>query len=577
LIFENKEEIEMKFTKKQFERRLYQEVGFYRENEREDNKNFLLWFLNNYFRLDEDHAFELICDKKNDKGIDGIYVDTDTGEIFIFQSKFHEKFSNQQGSSDLNKFFGTKVWFTKENIEGLNDTIACRELKDLVKRQDVLGCLERGFSVKLVFVCTGNFNRDAKEYITASRKEIEYWDCNKLFNNFTFSGKDDFVKGEFGFKYDENPIEYIVNDGMSAFILPVKAVDILKLDGIVDRTLFNKNVRFGLGRTRVNKDIQKTVMDASQHANFLLYHNGITLIAEEVAHNETDKKLMVKNYSIVNGCQSTLTLHENKESITENLKIMLKIIKTGENAKFGEKITYYTNNQNSIDLRDLRSRDKFQLDLQKRFIEQFNGKILYKTKSGEDTSGYDHVIENTFAAQLIYSFIIERPDDAHLKTKVFSTYYNEIFTRRTDVFLINFLDILYGLVESNIENVKEKIVRTYKLTRYFILYCIKKIMNDDEIGNTFFEDYEKFIDHFNDSYMEAFSKLIQIIIIELNGYIEYEKNEAKKKDESVEFKNLLRNSEEVRKMANAITLAYKRLLVHHPEQRLGATLENNEK
>ena len=36
---------------------------------------FLVWFLENVYRLEETDARDAVCDHSNDKGIDGIYVD----------------------------------------------------------------------------------------------------------------------------------------------------------------------------------------------------------------------------------------------------------------------------------------------------------------------------------------------------------------------------------------------------------------------------------------------------------------------------------------------------------------------
>ena len=44
---------------------------------------FLSWFLENIFRLDEVTADDAICDRPNDRGIDGIYVDHTLEEISV--------------------------------------------------------------------------------------------------------------------------------------------------------------------------------------------------------------------------------------------------------------------------------------------------------------------------------------------------------------------------------------------------------------------------------------------------------------------------------------------------------------
>lgn len=552
-----------------FEKLLRKEVSFFSGNGKEDSANFLIWFLHNYFRLDVDLAVDLVCDHKNDKGIDGIYIDEESEEVFLFQTKYRESFNKGEGDTSLREFVGAKQWFTPENVKVLNNSSASQDLKRLVSDQRVFSFIDQGYSIKLIFVTTGYFNKNAKDYLKVVPLG-EYWDCKKLYSNYTYSGVGDFVKDTCSFRLDLDPLKYSVGKGTPYYIFSLRAIDLLRLKGIADRTLFAKNVRYGLGKTRVNRDIEKTIRDNKSHKNFILYHNGITLIADKVTYDPKTKNITIKNYSIVNGCQSTLSLYENRDFISGALKLVVKVIETGQNTRLGETITYYANNQNPIDLRDLRSRDKLQTDLQKRFKAAFKNKLLYKIKTGESEEGYDAVIENNFAAQLIYSFMVGNPHDAHLKTKVFNNYYNIIFTRKVDVFLIYFLYTLFNLIEKNSEKIKNPIIATYKPTKFFILYVIKKIMEEDSSGKSFFLCPERFISTFNKKYLNAFDKLIQILIIELNLYVEQHTNKV---DGYIDYKNLLRNEENIKEMANNIIAAYRILLVHHDDDKLESLLK----
>ncbi|UYN91814.1 MAG: hypothetical protein KIT70_10705 [Anaerolineales bacterium] len=86
-----------KITLQDFENRLRNEVSSYAsENGLADSVNFLIWFLVTYFRIDDDAVRDFVCDHSNDKGVDGIFVDDETEEIFIFQSKYRESFAKQK-------------------------------------------------------------------------------------------------------------------------------------------------------------------------------------------------------------------------------------------------------------------------------------------------------------------------------------------------------------------------------------------------------------------------------------------------------------------------------------------------
>jgi len=64
---------------------------------RGESAAFLIWFMENFFRLEMQDAIDGVCDQVNDKGIDGIYVDDDDEIIYLFQSKFSPNNNQRQG------------------------------------------------------------------------------------------------------------------------------------------------------------------------------------------------------------------------------------------------------------------------------------------------------------------------------------------------------------------------------------------------------------------------------------------------------------------------------------------------
>jgi len=68
-----------------------------------------------------------------------------------------------------------------------------------------------------------------------------------------------------------------------AVIAPIRATELVTLEGISDQSLFAFNVRGPLGKTQVNRDIVKSIRDKTLHKLFPLFHNGITVIASDVA------------------------------------------------------------------------------------------------------------------------------------------------------------------------------------------------------------------------------------------------------------------------------------------------------
>lgn len=53
---------------------------------RTESASFLIWYLENYYRLEPSEAIEAVCDQKGDRGVDGIFVNDSNQTITIFQS-----------------------------------------------------------------------------------------------------------------------------------------------------------------------------------------------------------------------------------------------------------------------------------------------------------------------------------------------------------------------------------------------------------------------------------------------------------------------------------------------------------
>jgi len=550
----------------EFIAKMSKETDRYKTSARKERASLLVWFLVNYFRLDEDTSIDLVCDSDNDKGIDGIFVDDQTEEAYIFQSKYSPIPANPHGDVDLRNFKGARAWFeTPSNVEQLDKSTASQELKSLVTRLEIFDKLARGYKLYMVFVTNKRFNTEATDYLKVLGDEIEAWDIDRLFDQYTYSGRDKPVEGTYSFTIDPiNTISYKLADNVNVTIFPAKASEIIQLSGIQDRTLFARNVRYGLGRTRVNKDIARTLSNSAEHENFFLYHNGITLVCSDytiqVATTAQESKLTVTNYSIVNGCQSTLSFYENKKYLTDKIKILLRVIQTGKKDRLSQDITYFTNNQNAISLKDLKSNDKIQQDLQDEFNQLFSKQILYKIKNGEDESSYKRVIDNDFAAQLITSFYLKEPYTAHQKTQIFTDNYIKIFNRYVNASLIFVLAEMYRVIDENSSLIEDDGIRSYKLTRFFFVYIFRLIFDNDPVGKELLTNPAEFIQKYEAKYYKAFEKLFKLLVLDFNYYV----NEQKKLG-YFDYKNNLRNAVKVNAMADEFIIAYKRELVRHPE------------
>ena len=555
----------------EFHNRMREEVAEFTAG-RCESAAFLIWFLENFFRLETQEAIDSICDQQNDKGIDGIYIDEEEEAIYLFQSKFSPNNNQSQGDNDLRNFIGAKTWFEDEDsVNNLLTSTASRDLKSLVKRIKISG--KTHYKLISVFVTNKNFNIHAKEYIKTT-DNLETYDSHDLFDKFTYFADEEntFPRKEL-FVTNHTKINYPLPDGTEAKVYAINAKELIKLEGIQDRTLFYKNVRYSVGKTRVNKSIKSTIDNHDEHNNFFLYHNGITIVCEDFEEDLQNNKISLTGYAVINGCQSMLTFFENRDQLSNNLFILVKIIKLNLTSSRVKKITYFANNQNSISLKDLRSNDSVQKALQSEFQELFNGEVLYRRKRGESEEGYEKIIETDFAAQILEAVYLSKPHNAHLKQKLFGEEYTKIFSRKTNAEKIYLASLLYDVVDNNAGLLDNERIRDYGLSLFFFSYVLSVIMREDELGRQILDEPRTFVTEHKEVLLGTLKKIWELITPDINADIEEYTDEY---EGFFDYKNVFKNSQFIQTMSRKIKSDYIRLTRRNASDSFSAIYNNIE-
>ncbi len=537
----------------EFYNRMRAEVAEHSET-RSESAAFLFWFLENFYRLEKQDAEDAICDQTNDKGIDGIYVDDEDEIIFLFQSKYSPQDHQSQGDNDLRNFIGARQWFRDEtSVQNLLNSTASNDLKSLVIGSGVIE--KTRYKSVSVFITNKIFNQHAREYI-AIADNLEPYDVNSLFEKYTyFADNENVFPPTDLYISNGSRIEYQLPDGTQAKVYAVNAKQLIKLEGIQDRTLFYKNVRYGVGNSRVNKSIRDNILNNEEHLNFFLYHNGITIVCENLEENLGQNKITLSNYAVINGCQSMLTFFENKDNLTNNLFVPVKIIKTKITSPLVKNITYFANNQNSISIRDLRSNDSVQKSLQREFEVLFNGTVMYRRKRGEDEEGHNEVIERDFAAQLISSVYLQEPHNTHLKQYLFGSNYTRIFSRKITAEKIYLAKMIYEIIEQNSALLQNEKIRGYGLALFFFTHVIAEIFAEDNLGKIILEDPKPYVTTHKEKLSNAVTKLWELMTPDINWEID---EFTEENDNFFDYKNLFKNSQFVKSMTGRIKKDYTR-------------------
>ena len=307
---------------------------------RSESASFLIWYLENYYRLDVDEAVDCVCDQRGDKGVDAIYVNEANGTIDIFQSKISQKIGRTVGDTSFKEFIGTLEQFkSKESIRQLLTNCEDNQLSGLITRLNLIG-IRDSYNVRGVFIANMDLDQNGIDYL------------NNL-ENISFVGKSDLIETYVSDKReltdgltatftvgDVGISEYHVDQETKAVIAPIKAIELVKIQGISDQSIFAYNVRGPLGKTSVNKSIVKTLEDQTMHKQFPLFHNGITIVTNKI--EIVGDCLKIDTFNVVNGCQSLSALYDNKKLLTDDLKVLVKFVQVSVESDLAAIITRYS-------------------------------------------------------------------------------------------------------------------------------------------------------------------------------------------------------------------------------------------
>jgi AIPR protein len=512
---------------------------------RSESASFLIWYLENYYRLDTLEAVDSVCDQNGDKGVDGIYINDADNTIDVFQSRISQKRVSSVGDVPLKEFFGTLSQFrSRASLENLVSTAGDAHVVRLIRRLDLLPKIE-SYEIRGIYLCNLDLDANGSAYL-ATVPDIAFAGKTKLESTYVSDKRNEPISSPVVFDVAGFSVaEYIVDANTRAIIVPVKAKELTTLRGIADQSLFDRNVRGSLGNTKVNRDIVNSIRDPSVHKLFPLFHNGITVICRQMT--QTPEKITVDEYFVVNGCQSLNSLFDNKTALTDNLRVLTKIIRMDVASDLAERVTRYSNNQNGVKARDFKSNNTIQVRLQNEFSLQYAGRFCLEVKRGENLPG-GKVITNEDAGLYFMAFDLKEPWATHRKYQVFDEKYSDIFGRpEVNADRIVFCHTLMGCIQEATPRLNNQLFGKYALTRYALLYVLRLILEEDEIGREMLGLPGAYVRdaHTQQRLTECLRSIVNDIIIDVNG-------EVDPLGDDFDYRDKLRDAQWVQQLARAV-------------------------
>jgi hypothetical protein len=136
------------------------------------------------------------------------------------------------------------------------------------------------------------------------------------------------------------------------YVITVKARDFIDQiltdsNGRLRQRIFEENVRDFIGLDgEINSEMSETLRDPDKQKRFGVLNNGVTIISPDIRVSSLE--IYLKDFQIVNGCQTSNVLFENKDNVTDDTTLMLKVVETSDAAVVDD-IVRSTNRQAKVE------------------------------------------------------------------------------------------------------------------------------------------------------------------------------------------------------------------------------------
>lgn len=463
--------------------------SYYQQNFANDGQRFVAWYMRNIHLLDQCQAKDAVTDGANDKQIDAVYIDEDEQKIFIIQGKFYlgETVNAEPVREVISSWsqFGNLATLQENANEKLKKKIA--EISEALNDDSYCLCFE--------LITTSSFSADAEKDIEAFQVKLTEDDNSDVNSQFTVVDKSGLLDAYNRVLEQTNPIlnhtvslengKFLMTELSSTKVLvaamPLK--ECIKIPGIKDGSLFQKNVRQSLGiNNTVNKKIKRTINDPNKCRDFFFFHNGITAICnkmEELGNGQ----FKFYGLNVVNGCQSLNTILSCSENVKkrEDAYVLFRFYEIPQRDR-ADSISINTNTQSAVKARDLRSNSKQVLKLKKAY-EQTYPQGFFATKRGEQVPANkdkEYTVELSLLGKELMSWYMQRPNLSYGETKIFDKYFSTLFKNEyhpDDIYALNFWmnRIMESWTVDNPLGLEENILTMKAYAPYHLLFAISSV------------------------------------------------------------------------------------------------------
>lgn len=392
-----------------------------------DDELFIAWFMKCFVTDSEAEAIDSLVGGSKDKSVDAIHIDDSARKVFVVQGKYRQKGTGAaEKRGDVLAFADLARSLTDEESfrayrQDLHQSVGgkAEEARKRIKTS--------GYRLQLYFVTTGRCSPSlAKEADTNVRRVSSIADIDVIDGKRVMRLLSDYLDGvappvpmleveiESGKGITLSGVLQRFDHGtkIESWVVPVAVRQIARMYDNAGIRLFARNVRGFLSDTQINRNMKETLDSEPEY--FWYYNNGVTIVcdsAEEVSRGG-NKLLRLVNPQVINGQQTTRTLHECAER-NDKATVLVRVISVpreteSESERFERlvsKIVAATNWQNAIRASDLMANDRRQIEIE-RNLRKLDYLYLRKRQSKGEAkrnagTKHSYVVAKEELAQLV--------------------------------------------------------------------------------------------------------------------------------------------------------------------------------
>ena len=304
-------------------------------------------------------------DGPEDNGCDFIYIDHDQGVIYVLQGYVSDRLDRSAGIKKWNALVAA--------IANINDPISFkhggrRDIYELLSEIDVTN-----YSLVLGLVTLAAKSDQISRQREATVRSKAYGSDTTFFYEHQDSLYDKFLIARAA---DRNvpedvitfsgPVAEVKGDFGQAIVGSVPASELARLHNNYKNQLFEGNVRLFIGERKggINEKIVETAQ--TRPGEFWALNNGITIVADNFEQT-VGNKYVIRRFSVVNGCQTTVSISRAIEKAEEAGKAQVLVRVVGAKKALLTDIVRYNNTQNPVKLAAVRLLDPIQESLRSAF------------------------------------------------------------------------------------------------------------------------------------------------------------------------------------------------------------------